>query len=596
VVCFRRNSLNQAVLNRVSFFTLAPSGATFYLLTQICGKIVDKSKIDWSIEMNTPSVKTSGTGMLLSRRESLQAMVGLGCVTMMVAIDQTVVSTALPTVVAELRGFQLYAWVTTAYLLTSIITIPIFGRLGDYYGRKPFVVTSIVLFLVASILCGVAQSMTHLVLGRALQGVAGGMMLGTAFAVVPDLFPDPHVRLRWQVILSSCFGVANAFGPSIGGFLTYYVGWRAVFFMNVPFGLVGLYFIVRHIPLIRHMQQSGIRLDWQGAVLIALALTCLQFFVQFLPVHGAGLPMVGLGLLTVAFITAFIWWEKRCTAALIPMEMFRDRSIVIMCILSVFLGFIMFGLLIYVPLLLQGGFGLTAREIGVLITPLVVSITIGSIASARIVPRMNRPEFILHTGFGFLVVCIAGLLLVNADTPRVALVACLLGCGFGLGLLMPNLTIFVQELAGRSLLGISTAVLQSTRMIGGMLGTAVVGSIVTHYYIERVRQLDVTPFGNGAWLSRLEDPQVLVNTQVQSEFIGALQRLGLHGETFILHARESLVWGVHAGLAMAVVMAVAGLVWLIRMPPFKFGSRSVQTVKDGTQSSGRSTSGKKDSA
>ncbi|NYT23029.1 MFS transporter [Alcaligenaceae bacterium] len=523
-------------------------------------------------------------------------MVGLGCVTMMVAIDQTVVSTALPTVVAELRGFQLYAWVTTAYLLTSIITIPIFGRLGDYYGRKPFVVLSIVLFLVASVLCGIAQSMTHLVLGRALQGIAGGMMLGTAFAVVPDLFPDPHVRLRWQVILSSCFGVANAFGPSIGGFLTYYVGWRAVFFMNVPFGLVGLYFIYRYVPLVRQMQQTGIRLDWQGAVLIALALTGLQFLVQLLPVHGAHLSMVGLGLFTIACMTAFVWWEKRCTAALIPMEMFRDRSIVIMCVLSVFLGFIMFGLLIYIPLLLQGGFGLTAREVGVLITPLVVSITAGSIASARIVPRMKRPEFILHTGFGALVLCISGLLLVDAGTPRAVLVACLLGCGFGLGLLMPNLTIFVQELAGRSLLGISTAVLQSTRMIGGMLGTAVVGSIVSHYYVERVRQLDVTPFGNGAWLSRLEDPQVLVNTQVQSEFIGALQRLGLHGETFILHARESMVWGVHAGLVMAVVMAVAGLLWLRRMPPFKFGSRPVPPVKEAPATAAEAVSSPKDPA
>src|SRR5690606_26364367 len=154
--------------------------------------------------MNSASSRAPATGMLLSVKESLLAMLGLGFVTMMVAIDQTVVSTALPTVVAELRGFRLYAWVTTAYLLTTIITIPIFGRLGDFYGRKPFVVSSIILFMLASLVCGVAQSMVHLVLGRALQGIAGGMMLGTAFAVVPDLFPDPRVRLRWQVILSSC--------------------------------------------------------------------------------------------------------------------------------------------------------------------------------------------------------------------------------------------------------------------------------------------------------------------------------------------------------------------------------------------------------
>lgn len=508
--------------------------------------------------------------MLLSVRESLLAMVGLGFVTMMVAIDQTVVSTALPTVVAELRGFKLYAWVTTAYLLTCIITIPIFGRLGDYYGRKPFVVSSIVLFLVASVLCGVAQSMVHLVLGRALQGVAGGMMLGTAFATVPDLFPDPRVRLRWQVILSSCFGIANAVGPSLGGFLTYYMGWRTVFFMNVPLGLAGLYFVLRYLPHVRQMQQANIRLDWQGAVLIALSLTGLQFLVQWLPVQGASLSMVGLGLFTIGCGTVFVWWEKRCTAALIPLDIFRDRSIAIMSLLSLLLGFVMFGLLIYVPLLLQGGFGLTAREVGVLITPLVVSITVGSILSSRIVPRIRRPAIILHMGFGLLVVSGIALLFIGADTPRQWLVVSLIGCGVGLGFVMPNLTIFTQELVSRSMLGISTAVLQSTRMIGGMLGTAVLGSVVTHYYLERVRMLNVSAFGKGDWLVRLEDPQVLVNGQVQSDFIALLQRQGLHGESFILHARESLVWGIHAGLALSVVVAVLGLVWLFRMPVFQF--------------------------
>ncbi len=522
------------------------------------------------MEQKSPTERASSSGMLLSFRESVMAMLGLGFVTMMVAVDQTVVGTALPTVVAELRGFELYAWVTTAYLLTSIITIPIFGRLGDFYGRKPFVVLSIVLFLLSSVLCGLAQSMIQLVLGRALQGIAGGMMLGTAFAVVPDLFPDPRVRLRWQVILSSCFGIANAVGPTLGGFLTYYLGWRTVFFMNVPLGLLGLYLLARHLPRVRHMQQSEISLDWQGAVLIALTLAGLQFLVQLLPEYGARLPMLGLGLFTVAAATAFVWWEKRCAQALIPLDMFRNPSVVIFCLLSFFLGFIMFALLIYIPLLLQGGFGLTAREVGVLITPLVLSITVGSIASARIITRMRRPERILHIGFTFLLVCGAGLLFVWADTPRIVLIVCLSGCGIGLGVLMPNITVFIQELVKRSQLGISTALMQSTRMVGGMVGTAIIGSIINHYYVERVRELDVSKFPNPAWLAGLEDPQVLVSAHVQSAFIGVLQRVGLHGETFILHARESLVWAVHAGLVLTLVVALAGLVWLFRLPAISF--------------------------
>ncbi len=523
--------------------------------------------------MNRASPKAPVAGMLLSTRESLFAMMGLGFVTMMVAIDQTVVGTALPTVVAELRGFQFYAWVTTAYLLTSIITIPVFGRLGDYYGRKPFVVLSVVLFLLASVLCGFAQSMVQLVLGRALQGVAGGMMLGTAFAVVPDLFPDPHVRLRWQVVLSSCFGIANAFGPSLGGFLAFYMGWRAIFFINVPLGLLGLYFILRHIPHVRQMEQAAIRLDWQGAVLIALTLAGLQFLVQLLPTHGASLPMVALGVGTAAFMTAFVWWERRCPAALLPMEMFSNRSIVIMCMLSFCVGFVMFGLLIYLPLLMQGGFGLSAREVGVLITPLVVCITVGSIASARVIPRLRRPERVIHLGFILLASCGLGLVLIEAATPRMILVGCLMGCGVGLGLIMPNLTVFIQELVNRSLLGISMALMQSTRMIGGMIGTAIVGSLITHFYVDGVGQLDVSAFGDGVWLERLADPQVLVNMQVQSDFIAALQRLGLHGETFLMHAQDSMVGGVHAGLVLIVLVSVGGLLCVLRLPAIRLGRR-----------------------
>src|SRR3569623_1277466 len=150
------------------------------------------------------------SGQVLPFRESLLAMLGISFVTMLVALDQTVVSTALPTMVAELKGFDLYAWVATSYLLTSVITVPVFGRLGDYYGRKPFVVTAIIVFIGASVLCAMAGSMLFLVIARSLQGIGGGMLVGTAMASIPDLFPDSRVRLRWQVIVSSAYGIANA--------------------------------------------------------------------------------------------------------------------------------------------------------------------------------------------------------------------------------------------------------------------------------------------------------------------------------------------------------------------------------------------------
>ncbi len=513
----------------------------------------------------TPLASSPETGRLLSVRQSLLAMLGLCFVTMMVAVDQTVVGTALPTIVAELNGFEFYAWVATAYLLTSVITIPIFGRLGDYFGRKPFVVAAVLLFFLSSILCGLAQSMPQLVVARALQGIGGGMLVGTAFACIPDLFPDSHVRLRWQVLLSSAFGIANAFGPSLGGFLTQYAGWRSVFFVNLPLGLASLFCIWRFLPHIRQMQQQDIRLDWQGAILVALGLTSLQMFVEFLPRHGASLSVALLACVSALMFAALIWWERRCPHPLLPLDMFRNKSLAPLFCLSLLVGFILFALLFYIPLLLQGGFGLNPREVGLLITPMVVCITLGSVVSARLLPRLRRPNHMLYAGFALLVVACAGMVSMDPSTPQSFIVAYMMLAGIGLGFVMPNLTIFAQETAGRSLLGISTALLQSVRMIGGMLGTAIVGTLITHYYVSGVRQS--VPQGQGEpWMAVLEDPQVLVNHAKQSDFMADLLRDGLSGVSFIEYARISLVDAIHLGLAIALAVAVIALFWVYRLP------------------------------
>lgn len=504
-------------------------------------------------------------GRLLTVRQSLLAMLGLCFVIMMVAVDQTVVGTALPTIVAELNGFEFYAWVATAYLLTSVITIPIFGRLGDYFGRKPFVVAAVLLFFLSSVLCGLAQSMPQLVVARALQGIGGGMLVGTAFACIPDLFPDAHVRLRWQVLLSSAFGIANAVGPTLGGFLTQYAGWRSVFFVNLPLGLASLYCIWRFLPHIRQIQQTNIRLDWQGAVLVALGLTSLQVVVELLPRHGASFIVILLACATVLMFACLIRWEKRCPHPLIPIDMFRNKSLAALFFLSLLVGFILFALLFYIPLLLQGGFGLNPRQVGLLITPMVVCITLGSIVSARVMPRLRRPNNMLYAGFFSLSVACAGMASMDPSTSRLLVVVYMMLAGVGLGFIMPNLTIFAQETAGRSLLGISTAMLQSVRMIGGMLGTAIVGTLITHYYVSGVRKS--VPQGQGAsWMAVLEDPQVLVNHAKQSDFMAQLLRDGLNGIPFIEHARISLVDAIHLGVAMALGVAVLGLFWVYRLP------------------------------
>lgn len=505
------------------------------------------------------------SGRVLSVRQSLLAMVGLCFVTMMVAVDQTVVGTALPTIVAELNGFELYAWVATSYLLTSVITVPIFGRLGDYYGRRVFVIASIVVFTGASVLCGTSQTMLQLVLARALQGIGGGMLVGTAFACIPDLFPDSHVRLRWQVLMSAAFGIANAIGPSLGGFLTQYAGWRSVFYVNLPIGLLSLWFVWRHLPLIRQVHAGKIRLDWQGALLVALGLGSLQLFVELLPAHGLSAWMLLLCLFSAVTFVALIWWEKRCPEPLLPFDMFRNPSLAALFTLSLLAGFVMFAILVYVPLLLQGGFGLNPQDAGMMITPLVVCVTVGSVVNGRVVTRIPKPNAMLYTGFALMILSCAGIVSMHRDTATWLGVIYMVMGGLGLGFVMPNLTVFAQETAGRSHLGIATALLQSIRMIGGMLGTAIVGTLVTHYYIGGVRE---AASGNqaAAWFKTLEDPQVLVNASVQNNFLEQLRHLGMDGGAMLEVARQSLVSAVHTGVALALLVAVVALVWVRRVP------------------------------
>jgi len=286
--------------------------------------------------------------------------------------------------------------VATASLVPSVITVPIFGRLGDYCGRKPCMIPAILVFTLASVLCGAATSMLWLVVARGLQGIGGGMLVGCAFACIPDLFPEPRVRLRWQIIVSSAFGIANAIGPSLGGVMTEQYGWRSVFYVNLPVGLLGILFVARFLPRIRHQTVGKIQLDWPGALLIAVALGCLQMVVELLPKGAASTTVLLLGAGSLAAFAGLYFWEQRCPQPLLPIDMFRNPALAVLFVLATLVGFIIFALMFYAPLLLQGGFGLSPQEAGLLITPMAACITVGSILNGRIISHIDKPNRMLY--------------------------------------------------------------------------------------------------------------------------------------------------------------------------------------------------------
>jgi EmrB/QacA subfamily drug resistance transporter len=500
---------------------------------------------------------TQATHPPLSFKQALLAMLGVSLVLMLSALDQTVIGNALPSIVAELKGFELYAWVATGYLLASIVTIPIFGRLGDYYGRKPFVMAATLIFTLASLVCALANDMLWLVIGRVMQGVGGGMLIGTAFACIPELFPDTRQRLRWQMLLSALFSVVNAIGPGLGGYLTGAFGWRSVFYLNLPLGALALFFAWRYLPYYRPHQVGRISLDWPGALLIALALGSLQLFVEWLG-HSSLMLSAALGLTCVAATLALWRWERRCQHALLPAALLGLPSMRLLFLLSMAAGAIMFSLLFYLPLLLQGSYGYSPQDAGLLITPLALSITLGAIVNSRIVTRLSNPNLLPLWGFVALLLACGGLALAGRGASFNLLLGLILLAGLGLGFILLNLTVFTQTLAERQFLGIATALTQSLRLVGGLLGTAGMGVLVNLLYSSHLQRLLLAQ-GHVEALALYADPQVLLRPDA------AL----LEHPQWLSLARDALAQSVGVGLLLCAGIGVLALLILYRLPPVR---------------------------
>ena len=499
-------------------------------------------------------------------------MLGIGLVNMLVALDQTVVSTALPSIVAELQGFEYYAWIASAYLLASVVTVPVFGRLGDYFGRKRFVIAAVITFTVASVLCGVANDMLFLVIARGLQGIGGGMMIGTAFASIPDLFPDPRARVRWQVVMAASYGIGTAAGPSLGGWMSEHWGWRSTFLINLPVGAAAFYFIWAHLPNFHRPREGAVKIDWMGAALVALVLAGLQVFIEAVPKNGLTTGNVALGLGVAIAAAALLMCERRATHPIIPLDLFRDPQLVTLFTLSVLSGFVMFSLIFFAPLLLQGGFGLSPQEAGLLATPIAMFIAIGSFINTRIVIHLPKPTLILSIGFTLLLAACIGLSFAAATTPYIWIEIPMAGIGIGLGFVLNNLNVFGQEIAGRERFGITTALLQSTRMVGGMLGTSVVATIVQHHYrdvITRTIRILGEPQAS-TWLPRFDDPRILIDGALRAKLLTDLKPSGLDGPALVESARGVLVQSIHIGVLLTAVAALSAALIVRRISHITF--------------------------
>ncbi|MEU3251718.1 MFS transporter [Streptomyces sp. NPDC006997] len=395
---------------------------------------------------------------------------------LLAALDQTIVATALPTIVSELGGLDHLSWVVTAYLLASTAATPLWGKLGDQYGRRRLFMTAIVVFLVGSALCGAAQNMPQLIAFRALQGLGGGGLIVLSMAIVGDLVP-PRDRGRYQGLFGAVFGATSVLGPLLGGLFTQHLSWRWVFYVNLPLGAVALVVIatVLHLP----PRRTRHTIDYLGTLLIASVATCLVLAASLGgTTWGWGSPqIIGLVVLAAVLAVAFTRVERRAAEPVLPLKLFRIRTFTLSAVISLIVGFAMFGAMTYLPTFLQVVHGVTPTMSGVHMLPMVFGLLLASTGSGQVVSRTGRWKVFPVAGTA---VTALGLLLLHqldADSSTAEMSAYFFVFGVGLGLVMQVLVLIVQNAVSYEDLGVATSGATFFRSIGASFGVAVFGTV-----------------------------------------------------------------------------------------------------------------------
>ena len=422
----------------------------------------------------------------MDRTARILASVGVGLALFLAALDQTIVGTALPRIVGELDGLEYFAWVATAYMVASTTTVPIAGKLGDLFGRKPFLLVGMAGFVLASALCGQARDMVELVAFRGIQGLFGGVLFASVFASIADLFP-PRTRARIQGVFGGIFGIASVVGPTIGGYLTDNVGWRWVFYVNVPVGILAIAVVFVTMPRTRH-NASWRDIDFLGAGLLAATLVPLLIGFSITRDHEFSSPEV-VGLLGFSAVMALIFFvvEQRVPHPIVPFALFKNVTFAVSSIAGFFTAFGMFGAIIYIGLVYQGVLGIGATNSGLLATPMMVGLIGASIVTGQLMIRITRYRFLGTIGLVVMVVGLWGLAQVTVGTPETDVVRGLILVGIGMGVAMPLYLNATQSALPREYLGVASSQIQFWRNIGGTIGVAILGAVISHQLPERIR-------------------------------------------------------------------------------------------------------------
>jgi EmrB/QacA subfamily drug resistance transporter len=501
----------------------------------------------------------------------------------MAALDQTIVGTAMPRIVADLRGFDLYAWTVTSYLVASTAVVPIFGKLGDQFGRKRFLLGGVSLFISASILCGLAQSMLQLIAFRGLQGVGAGLTFAMAFTTIADLFP-PARRARITGLFSAVFGLSSILGPALGGILTDGPGWRWVFFINVPIGLAAVVSLYLCYPTVRPATRGPVKLDLLGSITLMLSVIPLLLALSW---GGREYPWsspIVIAAVTFAALMAvvFLWVETRASEPIIPPSLFRSSIVSVTIAASVLTSACLYGTLLFVPLFIQAVVGTGATQSGAVLTPMMVSMLVSSLVAGQVMGRIGKYRVLAIVGVAIATVGMGLLATMGAQASFSRIVVNMVIIGFGLGVTMPIFPLAVQNAVPHEIVGVASAASQFFRSMGGALGAAVFGALLTNRFapsFQAALPSHVLQSIPASALQRIENPQALLNPETAFSIQQAINIPGTSGQAIT----QQVLMAIRAALAHSlqdvfilgtcIMMAATLILLMLRDIPLRHSNR-----------------------
>ena len=514
-----------------------------------------------------PTARTNSTKPpVLSRGQIVPTLAGLMLALFLAALDQTVVGTAMPRIIADLGGLDRFTWVTGAYLLASTTAVPIVGSLSDLYGRKPFYVLGTVVFISGSALSGLSQTMDQLIAFRAIQGIGGGSLMALAFVTVGDLFP-PAERGKYQGFVTAVFALSSVIGPTLGGLITDTLSWHWVFYINIPLGVPILLIILKFFPSQRHGSHDR-HLDWLGMILLVMTVVPLLVALSLVGVQYPwdSLQISGLFTFGLAAGIALVMVELRTTTPIMPPVIYKNKVVVLSLVAIFFTGFGMFGSVVFIPLFFQGVLGASATSSGSFLTPMMLGVVAGAAISGQALSRLGghyRRQGI--AGFAVMGLGMFLISLMTADTSYALAVLFIVIMGFGLGITFPTFTIAVQNAVPHHLLGAVTASTQFYRSIGGAIGLAMLGSLMAKRFASELSEnlsnemKQILPEELFSDLSN--NPQILVNSEALVLFQDGLRQTGNLdlSRQIVQTLREALATAIGDIFLVSVIVLVVAL-------------------------------------